>query len=238
IVVPKPRDTNRYYVFTADAADHDFTNGYRYSEVDMTLNGGLGDVTANRNVLLYTPCTEKLAAVRHPNGIDYWVITKEWNNNRYRVYKIDCGGINTTPIISDLSVINNPDVYGVGMNFAEAVIALNGRLCFAGLPAIIGNSTAAPLPPIDFTYSFINCYVQFSGTTNGLSGTFRWHWDFGDGVTDTFQTVRHSYRGSGSYNVQLTVYSTSPCGVSDTFRISKPVIINNVFSVDFLNTGN
>ncbi len=115
IAIPKSGSKNIYYLFTADAADNLYANGYRYSVIDMSLNGGLGDVTAVKNVLLYTPSTEKLAAAVHANGIDAWLITKDNNSYAYRAYKIDCNGLNTTPVISVPGPFYgvSPD-YGIG----------------------------------------------------------------------------------------------------------------------------
>ncbi|WP_296312489.1 T9SS type B sorting domain-containing protein [Winogradskyella sp. UBA3174] len=80
LIVPKPEDPTKYYIFTVDephhqnaevypnqftgaydsggsvpSADDGFNNGFNYSLVDMNLNGGLGDVdTAEKNVPLVT----------------------------------------------------------------------------------------------------------------------------------------------------------------------------------------
>ena len=75
IIVPKPNNPNLYYIFTID--DEAGPNGLRYSEVDLTLNGGNGDVNANKNILLTTPTAEKISAIEHANGNDIWVITHE-----------------------------------------------------------------------------------------------------------------------------------------------------------------
>ena len=101
IIVPKPGSNTIYYIFTADAIEHGNVFGYNFSEADMTLNGGLGDITTHKNVLLYAPCTEKLTATRAANGIDAWVITKNWGNNEWRVFKVDCNGVNTNPVVSN-----------------------------------------------------------------------------------------------------------------------------------------
>ena len=106
VIVPKPGNRNLYYIFTADDAFHQFY-GYAYSEVDMTLNGGLGDVNTHKNVALYAPGTEKLVATRDANGVDVWVITKSWGNDDWRVYKVDCDGVHTTPVISHGGSIHN-----------------------------------------------------------------------------------------------------------------------------------
>jgi len=100
IIIPKPGSTSIYYIFTADASENNNRKGYNYSEVDMMLDGGLGDITLNKNILLYTPSTEKLTAVRAANGIDIWVITHAWGNNAWYTYKVDCNGVNTLPVQS------------------------------------------------------------------------------------------------------------------------------------------
>lgn len=105
IVIPKPGSSTIYYLFTADADENLFVNGYRYSEVDITLNGGLGDINANKNILLFAPGTEKMTAASHANGIDIWLITKELNNHVFRSYKITCNGIDNTPVMSTVTAI-------------------------------------------------------------------------------------------------------------------------------------
>ncbi len=97
LIVPKPGSTSIYYIFTADAWGR--PRGIRYSEVDMTLQGGLGEVTV-KNVQLITPAHEKLTAVCHANGSDYWVIAHERNHNRFSAYLVSNTGVNTTPVTS------------------------------------------------------------------------------------------------------------------------------------------
>jgi PKD repeat protein len=53
-----------------------------------------------------------------------------------------------------------------------------------------------------------------SATDAGRLDTFRYAWDFGDGSTDTGDTVFHTYGSDGSYTVTLTV--TDNDGGSDT----------------------
>lgn len=106
IVIPKPGSSTIYYILTADADENNYVGGYRYSEVDMTLNGGLGDITPTKNILLFAPCTEKLTAASHSNGIDIWVITKELNNHVFRSYKVTCNGIDNNPVISTVNPIS------------------------------------------------------------------------------------------------------------------------------------
>ncbi|RKE92378.1 T9SS type B sorting domain-containing protein [Ichthyenterobacterium magnum] len=65
IIIPKPDHPNIYYVFTVGTLNNTEGNpnlGLNYSEVDMTLNNGLGDVTV-KNVNLLRYCSEKISAV-------------------------------------------------------------------------------------------------------------------------------------------------------------------------------
>ncbi len=90
LIVPVPLDLDKYYIFTLDYQAQD--NGLRYSMVDMALDGGKGDVY-DKNIELLYPCSEKMTAVRHSNGIDYWVIVHGWLNNTYSAYRITPEGI-------------------------------------------------------------------------------------------------------------------------------------------------
>ncbi len=108
LIVPNPGDSNLYYIFTSDCSENAFVNGYNFSMVDMRLNGGMGNVT-QKNINLYKPCTERLTAVKAANGIDYWIITKGLDNNRFTVYKVDCKGINLNPVISNAGIAHSFD---------------------------------------------------------------------------------------------------------------------------------
>lgn len=98
IIVPKPNDLNIYYIFTVDDAAG--PNGLQYSEVDMTLDSGLGGITANKNILLFTPITEKLTAIKSSIANEYWVVSHKWNSDEFLAYNISSLGVNTTPVLS------------------------------------------------------------------------------------------------------------------------------------------
>lgn len=99
IIVPNPANPNVYYVFTCsqDAGG----SGICYSEVNMSLNAGLGNVTAVKNVNL-TPfvMSEKLTAVSHCNNVDIWVVAKRYNDAGFRSWLVTVAGVNPVPVIS------------------------------------------------------------------------------------------------------------------------------------------
>ena len=102
-IVPKPGSNNLYYIFTTDN-EHD-PNGFRYSIVDMNLDGGNGAVTSDKNILVYTPTIENLGITKHGNGQDYWIITHGWNSNSFIAYQLTVTGLNLTPVITNIGQV-------------------------------------------------------------------------------------------------------------------------------------
>ena len=98
IITPKPNYPNIYYIFTADAQGRSY--GLQYSEIDMTLNMGLGGITSNKNIQLYSPITEKLAAIKHATLNEYWVVSHKYGNNEFLAYRISENGVEVDPVIS------------------------------------------------------------------------------------------------------------------------------------------
>ncbi|WP_299335791.1 T9SS type B sorting domain-containing protein [uncultured Psychroserpens sp.] len=123
LIVPKPQDPNLYYIFTVDEPHHfnsaafpgetdgdGVNDGLQYSLVDITLDGGLGDVVdTEKNVPLITydetnpdevdyKCSEKITAVKADDCSSFWVITHFVD--KFYAFKVDTNGVNTTPVIS------------------------------------------------------------------------------------------------------------------------------------------
>ena len=104
LVVPDPGSGNIFYVFTV--APQGTPNGLRYSIVDMTRAEGLGDLP-RVNLLLIQPVAEKLAAVRHANGRDVWVLAHRWNSKMFVTYLVTAEGVQAAkPIMSSVGSLN------------------------------------------------------------------------------------------------------------------------------------
>ncbi len=133
IIIPHPGDKNLYYIFTADAVENGFANGYRYSIVDIRGDGGNGEVVT-KNSLLVAPGTERLAAVRHANGIDVWLITNDINSNIFRSWLINCNGLLFS---STVSAVGDPmDSYPT-MNVGVMKVSPDGKmLCHTHFPDV------------------------------------------------------------------------------------------------------
>jgi hypothetical protein len=100
LIIPLPGSSEIFFAFTVDDVNIDsYKYGFRYSVVDICLDNGLGDVVSGqKNVLLLDTVTEKVAAVRHSNGIDYWVVTHKLFTDQFYSYKLTSAGIVDTVI--------------------------------------------------------------------------------------------------------------------------------------------
>jgi len=89
IIVPKPGAEGIYYLFNIAVE-----NGLVYSEIDMSLDNGLGAVTATKNIVLADDArTEKITAVYHADKERIWLISHRSGNNQFIAYLISEAGI-------------------------------------------------------------------------------------------------------------------------------------------------
>ena len=185
VIVPKPLDPNTYYIFSVDA--NIGSGGLAYSRVDMTMNGGLGDVDlAEKNVTLFNPSTEKIASCAHSNGLDIWVITHQWNNNQFNVYLVTSTGVQlTTPVINVIGQVHSGSS---GNTRGYMKSSPNGTMLALGIEGMntyeifqFDNATGVLSNPIvldDPNGAYEDCYgVEFSLSEQFLYGSERWGTD-------------------------------------------------------------
>jgi gliding motility-associated-like protein len=99
-----------------------------------------------------------------------------------------------------LSVINNPEVLGLGCDFVSDAIYLQGNVCWYGLPTFIQS------------YFFVGfesnnpCLGEAANfSANIPQGYDSLVWDFGDGNTSTDENPTHTYTTAGDFEVSLSV---------------------------------
>lgn len=108
IIIPSTSDPNRYYVFSIDPGN--FYAGLYCSVVDMSFNGGLGEVVIRDSMIINCRLSEKLSAVKHANGTDWWlVVHKMVQSDSTNVYY---------KLLIDSSGINFPDSQSIGTNYS------------------------------------------------------------------------------------------------------------------------
>ncbi|WP_405607592.1 T9SS type B sorting domain-containing protein [Polaribacter sp. Asnod1-A03] len=117
LTVPSPSNPDIYYLFTvgttSTGAGGGGTAGFFLYEIDMSLNGDLGDISTTTPINLSDGkddrWKEKVTAVRAKECNAYWVISLSGNsgssgNNEFYAYKVDENGVDTTnPVISEIS---------------------------------------------------------------------------------------------------------------------------------------
>jgi hypothetical protein len=113
---------------------------------------------------------------------------------------------------TSLSVINNPNVYGVGCNYSDLSIPLVSRAGRFGLPNFasfyVQPQYILPNPTISCTTASFQSPVITNDCVN-QNNLYTYSWNFGDGTTSTEQNPTHIYLLSGVYNVSVTI--TGPC---------------------------
>ncbi|SDS41464.1 gliding motility-associated C-terminal domain-containing protein [Gillisia sp. Hel1_33_143] len=120
IIVPRPGNPGRYYIFTVDKPDisevpNDPIEGIHYSEIDMSMNNGKGAIISDKkNIHLITydaskpieneyKSSEKISAVIAGDCISYWVVTQF--TNKFYAFRVSSAGVESSPVIS--TVYNN-----------------------------------------------------------------------------------------------------------------------------------
>ncbi|MEZ4960894.1 MAG: hypothetical protein R2830_13810 [Saprospiraceae bacterium] len=104
IVLPLPGEPSKYALFHLKLEDHPVyvlarTTLY-LTIVDMSLNGGFGEVI-NKNVPILTDGRfGSVHAVKHSNGRDWWIVVINSKENICRILLLDENGL-TGPTVSD-----------------------------------------------------------------------------------------------------------------------------------------
>lgn len=108
-------DPDQYYLFTLDAVEDVPPSGMgklRYSVIDMSLNGGMGDIVAGqKNIVLEDSLCEKMVLIPG-DGCHYWLVVHHVAQPVYYAFRIDAGGIDPAPVTSTGIL---PGMMGIGM---------------------------------------------------------------------------------------------------------------------------
>lgn len=218
LIVPMPSDPQRYYIFTVGSFEgHD--NGLNYSIVDMSRRAGLGDVTT-RNVSLLSSSSEKLTAVRHCNGNDFWVIAHARDGSELYAYLVTSTGVSTRPVISRIG--DGGTVWTIGYlkaspdgrrlaaaNFFESAVWL---LDFDPATGVISRpirfETGANTYGVGFSPD--NSKLYFTGIGRGFSATTLYQCSIVP--DDSASIVASKFAIQGSENLNFGTLQLGPDG--------------------------
>ncbi|MEP7197910.1 MAG: gliding motility-associated C-terminal domain-containing protein [Saprospiraceae bacterium] len=99
LILPKPNSDSIYYWITPDAIKS--SGSFKetkmfYHVINMNRNGGLGEIVQTKLILMDTS-SERVTAVRHCNGKDWWIVGENALDERLFVWLLDETGINLIP---------------------------------------------------------------------------------------------------------------------------------------------
>lgn len=97
IAVPNPSNPKQYYIFTIDNK-----SDLAYTSVDMSLNGGLGEVTS-KAIFLAKNTSKVITAVKHKYNNSYWLISHSNlfpEQNSFLTYGITVNGVSNVAVVS------------------------------------------------------------------------------------------------------------------------------------------
>ncbi len=154
LIVPKPGSATLYYLFTTDAGTNGLPHGGKmaYSIVDMSLAGGLGDITL-KNVALFDTTSEQQTATLNANGCSVWVLAHRWNSDEFYAYLVSDTGI-STPVISSSGSIHNCAYFG------QIKISRDGRHLALPLPCDAAGNSFVELFDFDTATGIVSNGVQ------------------------------------------------------------------------------
>jgi len=164
LVLPVPENPSKYYLFYISLS---LTSRIRHAVVDMSLNNGLGKVIIKNKKLWSQDITEKLQAVKHANGRDWWIVVHEILSRNFVIFKLTQDGITDTLVQSIGPVIPYGEIVGQmklsrqgdKLVWADAY----GRLAVSKFDRCTGAFYAWQQLLYSFPDGFYGCELSYSG---------------------------------------------------------------------------
>jgi gliding motility-associated-like protein len=237
LTIPAPGKPDIYYLFVVGAPSSG-NQGFWFYTIDMTRNGGLGDVESGPRDLsdgFEISWSEKVTAVRAKECNAYWVISLV--GETFYSYKVNDTGVDVdNPVKSDLLGFNNNDARGylkVSPD-GEKIVAANMSsgsflLDFDDETGIVSNSRQLNVTGdgygVEFSRTSERVYISTGQFSNSIENLYQF--DLTQPTIDDINTSRfliHSYsnsRGALQLGPDGKIYWTSD-GSERISVINKP----------------
>ncbi len=106
LIIPMPGDTTKYFVFSLSSMEQNSVGKagrLYYSIIDMTLNGGLGDVVPDKKgIFIDSALSERMTAVVG-DRCNIWVICCSIEA-KIKAYEIDFSVVKKEPVVSNVGI--------------------------------------------------------------------------------------------------------------------------------------
>ncbi|MFN8142891.1 MAG: hypothetical protein U0073_00590 [Bacteroidia bacterium] len=215
IILPDPSNRDRFYLFHAGITSS--YPGLYYTIIDLNYNGGLGKVV-QKNIQLHNfPVSDGLAAVKHGNGRDWWIIFKPMgvSGPTDEIYEY---------LLTDQG-LSGPFIQHVGTGTTTNLV----RLEFSKN----GDQLVLYDPTLNFElFNFDRCSGLIGNTIDihlntGASHTYYW-WSctFSPDASKIYTTIIYDGPGDSlSYLVQYDLNAPDIFNSADTlYTFHKPVV--------------
>lgn len=246
-ILKSPANPNQYYIVHTDRNCNILNRAY-YTIVDMTLQGGMGDVIpVQKNKVITDSISGGMLAIARAVTCDaYWIILHKKDNKEYWVYKLGESGVSNQPVIST-DIQNAGAAYGISiMNSTDdRIISLFNPLNSGQNPdatdfletASFDNATGllSDFSIID-TFPGTDNYPTFSPDDSKLYITAPTH--FGDHIYNLYQ-----YDVSLLPNAQAVRNSRYTLDATHAYRVHRLTPDNRIFipcndSLDYFDVIN
>ncbi|MBB4118258.1 gliding motility-associated-like protein [Mesonia hippocampi] len=193
VILPVPDDCHRYYIFTIDLDASKVPSwrpqrGIEYNIVDMSLNGGLGEVV-QKNISLplngIIQGYEKLAAISNATKTGYWIVTHFQGD--FYAFEVTSTGVSTTPVISPSSI------YGGVENIGYLKASPDGTKLAMGMSFSVPSGTDKSLSLYSFNKATGNIHNEQLLYSPNTSQDYKHHFygiEFSPNSNLLYATVR------------------------------------------------
>lgn len=216
VIIKNPVNEELYYVIAADGFSGN-SGGLSYSEVDMTLNNGLGDINQNKNIILTNLTAEKVCVISHENEIDFWILTRLEISNTFLAFLLTENGIELNPVTSVIG-----DIYSSTIGYLRP--SPNGDLVAAAYSNIFGALGTVELYDFDRSSGILsNNQIIYSDPNYGGYGV-----EFSPNGEILYASLSTTdFTGTAPMNSSLVQFDLMAGGTADIAN-SMIVIDNNL----------
>lgn len=227
-----PGSPDKYIYFTGGAVENFLTGDsmkLSYSIIDMSLNGGLGDVeVATKNtILISSDISERIIIGNHSNGYYKWLIVRMATGSTYHAYLIDESGVSHTPVVSNVGWVLAPPT----LSYRKHLLGnLKLNKTMDKLVEVSGQAWTNPL-----TENIL--LMDFNATTGVISNPVGWY---------KFETFNQLRDAEFSPNGELLYVSSNRNGISQfditsnnsvTIKASEIIVVSTDSSGSGLQIG-
>ena len=210
-------------IFDFDRCTGELSEPLHFTYVDSAWSGGVAIspnsrflyVSSFKNVYQYDLWAEDIPASKDTVAVwDGFMVPPVFATTFFLMQLGPDGKIyiNSNNAVPYLHVINNPDLPGDSCDVCQHCVALPSWNSFS-LPNFpnyrLGHLQGSPCdtlrqpPTAAFGYEQAGAELRFADSS--YHDIRSWHWDFGDGQTDTVPSPVYMYDSTGLYQVCLTV---------------------------------